>query len=266
VTSLRELQRDLRRAILGAGDDAAAGVVLGDGLGARARLAVYRHHVFSTLTAALQTTFPVVCRLVDERFFGYAADCYIRQGSLPSGPCLFEYGATFPGFLAGFPPCEGLPYLADVARLEWALSVALHAADHVPLEDAALRHLAAEITGEEVLLLDPSFALLASPWPIDRIWLVNQPEADGGATVDLSAGGVWLEVRRREDAVGFRHVDRGTWVFRRALSEGRRLTEAVGETMTADERFDLLPALAALAREGLLRGVRPSLDDEPPRG
>ena len=36
------------------------------------------------------------------RFFGFAADRYIHD-HLPAGPCLFEYGATFPDFLAGFP-------------------------------------------------------------------------------------------------------------------------------------------------------------------
>ena len=44
---------------------------------------------------------PVVCRLVDRRFFAYAADPYIRAHP-PAGPCLFEYGATFPDFLAAF--------------------------------------------------------------------------------------------------------------------------------------------------------------------
>jgi len=41
-----------------------------------------------------EATFPVVCRLVDRRFFGFAADRYIHD-HLPAGPCLFEYGGTF---------------------------------------------------------------------------------------------------------------------------------------------------------------------------
>ena len=101
MPSLREVQRNVRRALLGRGDEEAAAVaVADDGLTAHARLEIYRHHVFTTLTAALQATFPVVCRLVDERFFAYAADQYIRQDP-PSGPCLFEYGARFPRFSPG---------------------------------------------------------------------------------------------------------------------------------------------------------------------
>jgi len=255
VTSLRELQRDVRRALLGRGDDPAAAAVAEDGLTAQARLAIYRHHVFTTLTAALQATFPVVCRLVDERFFAYAADQYIRQDP-PSGPCLFEYGATFPAFLAGFPACEGLPYLADVARLEWAMNRALHAAAGVPLEQAALRAPVSEVDGDEVFSLDPSLSLVASRWPIDRIWQSNQPEADPEATVDLSAGGgVRLEVRRVGDDVVFRGLDPGVFAFRHALAEGHRLAEAVERALAADEAFDLPGGLAAIYRDGLLAGI-----------
>jgi hypothetical protein len=141
VPSLREVESDLRLALLG-GDEAPARTrIRGDGLEPAARLAIYRHHVVTTLTAALQAAFPVVCRLVDERFFAYAAARYI-QVEPPSGPCLFEYGAGFADFLAEFPACRALPYLADVARLEWAMQRALHAADAIPLPIRAMQGVA----------------------------------------------------------------------------------------------------------------------------
>ena len=117
----------------------------------------------------------------------------------PTGPCLFEYGATFPAFLEAFPPCAGHPYLADVARLEWAMNVASHADDAAPIAPAALESVRPEDVGRLVLRLDPSASWLRSPWPIDRIWRANQPDADPAGTVDLAAGGVTLEVRRRDD-------------------------------------------------------------------
>src|SRR5262245_6846901 len=106
MPALRELQHGFRRALL-AGEDAAAADVLGDGLGAPPRIALYRHHVFTPLTAVLEQTYPVVCRLVDRRFFAYTADTYIRREP-PHGPCLFEYGASFGDFLSAFPPCREL--------------------------------------------------------------------------------------------------------------------------------------------------------------
>ena len=133
MSSLRELQAGVRAALLADDERGVAPDVVDDGLSASARLAVYRHHVFTSLTEALEATYPVVCRLVDRRFFGWVADQYVRVRP-PAGPCLFEYGADFAEFVAAFPACAHLPWLADVARLEWAMNAALHAPDALPLE------------------------------------------------------------------------------------------------------------------------------------
>ena len=58
-----------------------------------ARLAIYRHHVSATLTEALEATYPVVVRLVDRRFFAYAADQFIRRHP-PTGPCSSSTGGA----------------------------------------------------------------------------------------------------------------------------------------------------------------------------
>src|SRR5712691_2486272 len=120
---LLELQIQLCQAELG--DDTAEIVadIRGDELDPAARVGIYRNHVFATLGVSLQCTFPVVCRLVDERFFAYAAHEYLREHP-PRSRCLVEYGADFADFLADLEPCQSLPYLADVARFEWALNIA----------------------------------------------------------------------------------------------------------------------------------------------
>src|SRR6266403_1205342 len=100
--------------------------IMGDGLDPAARLNIHRNHYISSLGEALKATYPVACRLVDERFFAYAASEYIKI-SPPRRVCLFEYGEGFPDFLAAFPACASLVYLADVARLEWLINAALHA-------------------------------------------------------------------------------------------------------------------------------------------
>ena len=49
---------------------------------------------------------------------------------------LADYGSDFAGFLAAEEATHGLPYLADVARIERAWVEAYHAPDAVPLEQA----------------------------------------------------------------------------------------------------------------------------------
>ena len=250
MPSLREIESDLRLALLGGDDAPARARIRGDGLEPGARLGIYRHHVVTTLTAALQATFPVVCRLVDERFFAYAADRYV-QAEPPSGPCLFEYGAGFPDFLAEFPPCRPLPYLADVARLEWAMQRGLHAADATPLPMRAIQGAGPELAASLTLRLDPSVSLLRSPYPIDRIWRANQPDVAEPAIVDLGDGATCLEVRRHGDDVILRAIDPAVFAFRRALSAGAHLAVATEEALAADPAFDLGAALVALFDERL---------------
>jgi hypothetical protein len=262
--SLRELQRDLRAALLGGDEAAACGVIRGDGLDPSARLGIYRHHVTTTLTAALQAIFPVVCRLVDARFFAFAADRYIAVEP-PGGPCLFEYGAGFPAFLAGFPPCAGLPYLPDVARLEWALERAWHAPDAAPLPVDALATVAPEDAGGLGLALDPSVTYLESPFTIERIWRANRPGAAEPDRVDAAAGPARLEVRRRGEDAGFRPLDASVFGFRSALAGGHDLGHAALAALAVDPAFDLALALRALFAEELpVAIVTPSHPGESP--
>src|SRR2546427_808792 len=219
MQSLRDVERDFARALLGEADGAVVASILGDGLSPAARLGVYRNHVFSTLTDALEATYPVVCRLVDPRFFAYAVDRYIRACP-PAGPCLFEYGESLPEFLAAFPPCRHLQYLPDVARLEWAINRALHAEDAEPLDPTRLRGLSPEGAARLALRLHPSASFLESRWPVDRVWRANQPGADPDGIVDLDAGGVRLEVRRPGGPGGFRSLAAARSPLRPALAAG----------------------------------------------
>ena len=248
-----ELQASFTRALL-QDDNAVAGAVLGDGLAPEARIALYRHHVLTTLTEVLKAAYPVVCRLVDERFFAYAADCYIRQQP-PTGPCLFEYGASFPRFLATFPPCCELVYLPDVAWLEWALHAVWYAEDAAPLARERLRGVAPDDLGCLTLTCDPAVAYVSSPWPIDRIWRANQPDADPRQTVCLDAGAAYLEVRRLGDDVTWRALAPGTYTFRVALAAHRPLAEACEAALAAAPDFDLATALQALFAEDLVVDV-----------
>jgi hypothetical protein len=247
MPTLRELQAGFRAAMLDGDERAAAAIVLDDGLGASARLAVYRHHVLTSLTATLESTYPVVARLVDRRFFRYAADQYIRRHP-PTGPCLFEYGAALGEFLASFAPSRHLAYLSDVARLEWAMNAALYAPDTASLEPETLRP-------DSAVALHPSVTLLQSPWPIDAIWRANQPDADADP-VDLDAGAVRLQVWRADDEVVFRPLSIADFALRSAIAQAGRLDAAAEAALSADASADLATLVRTLLAEQVL--VRPT--------
>lgn len=244
MLALRDLQARFTDSLFATEDPTLLDLVDGDGLDARARLAVYRHHVLTTLTATLEAAYPVVCRLVDRRFFGYAADAFIRR-HLPTEPCLAEYGAGFPDFLASFPACVALPYLPDVARLEWAVHTAKPHSDAASLDLARLRRVDPRDMAQLRFVPDPSVVFLTSPWPVDKIWKAHQ-EGMSKALPGLQDGAVCLQVHAVGETVAMRVLEPATFAFRDALARGLTLGEAADVTRESHPSFDLQPAILEL--------------------
>lgn len=80
--------------------------------------AIYRNTSARGAVEALRAAYPTVDMLVGDEMFTQVALDY-RGKCPPSGPVLSDYGADFPDFLARQPWTSELPYLADVARLDW---------------------------------------------------------------------------------------------------------------------------------------------------
>ena len=168
-------QSAFRTALFDAGLPAPDGLTGPAGRPVGNRFNVYRNNVVVSLTEALQSSFPVVQKLVGQEFFIAMAGLIIRQHP-PSSPLLMFYGEAMPAFLAGFPPARDLGYLPDIARLELALRQSYHAADAVPVTGAALAAVAPEALPSLRLTLTPATRMIRSQWPIHAIWRFNSVE------------------------------------------------------------------------------------------
>ena len=218
--------------------------VAGDSIPASARLRVYRHHVFHSLATALSATFPTVQALVGEEFFNGLARAFVAS-TLPTQPVLAEYGESFAGFVAGYAPASGLPYLADIARLDWALNAAFHSPPEPRLGVADLAAVPVEQLPAKSIWLAPGAVVVRSAFPIDRIWAAAQPGASN-ETVDLASGGARLLVLRRPDDAGFVPVSAGEAAFLEALAVSHTVEEAAVMALSVEAVFDLSPTFARL--------------------
>jgi hypothetical protein len=237
MPALPELQRGFAAAIFGEGDAPFVDHVR-DGRFPGARLVqIYRNNTFASLTAALEAVYPVVVRLVGDGFFRYAADTYIHAHPSTSGN-LHDFGGRFGAFLATFPAAASLPYLPDVARLEWAYHRVFHAADHPPLALAQLAAVPPAQHGQLVFGLHPATRLLESDYPVLRIWQANQPGA-ADEHVDLDTGGDRLLVFRRALDIEFKRLSAGELRLLRAFSVERRFAEASTAALEAEAQLDL---------------------------
>lgn len=255
MSSLRELQAAIADSVLHGTDRAPETLIRADGLGAGRRLQVYRNNTFGSLTAALKDTFPIVCRLVDERFFAYAAHDYIRAHP-PTAPRLAEYGGGFADFLAAFEPARHLTYLPDVARLEWAVNGAYHAADAPRLDPARIAALPQERYAALRFAAHPSCRLFASEFPVDRIWQAHQPDGDLDTPIDLASGGCRLLIDRHDGDIRFLALDAAGFALARALVDGCTLQDAY-EAAAATGDIDLTGALGTHLARGTFAEIAP---------
>ncbi|MGE0096482.1 MAG: DUF2063 domain-containing protein [Alphaproteobacteria bacterium] len=247
---LLDLQQAMRAGIVGAAPDALAQAVMADGLSHERRIQIYRNHYYVTLIEALAATFPVTHRLVGERFFSAVARRF-AAASPPAGPCLFEYGDGFPALLESLPEAKAHPYLGDVARLEWAMSLSRNAPDVPPLDPAKLRRVAPRDQASLIFVLHPACRLFASRFPAMHIWSANQPDAED-MPIRLDEGHCRLLIHRHDAEVAWRALEPAEYAFLYALRAGRRLEHALAAT--AGTSFDLGGILASLIESGAISG------------
>jgi len=217
------------------------------------RFDVYRNNVFSAGVDALVETFPAVERLVGEAFFHAAARSFL-DATPPTSPILTHIGAEFGTFLDDFPPAAGVPYLGDVARLEYARVMAHHATDADAISISALATVAAEAVGNAVLTPHPSLTLIQSRFPVGSIWAAST-DAAWTADVDMNSAEDVLVVRPALDVETVTLPD-GGGAFLRALLDGLTIETAAEVGATAHDTFELSDHLAGLFASGAFIAIR----------
>jgi len=207
------------------------------------RLRVYRNNFILSLAQALADVFPVLERLVGPEYFGQLARRYVREHPSRSGN-LHDFGREMAAFLTRLPEAEALPYLADVAALEWAWHECFHAAEAPALDVTRLAALSPAALESVRLRLHPAVRLVASRYPILAIWEANQDGAPPERSIALDAGADWLLVARRGLARTLERLEPGEYALLAALGAGATLAEACGAAAAAAPQPDVGGALS----------------------
>jgi len=241
MPTLHELQSAFARSIVELNTDNSevlAHLLATPRLSAANSLNVYRTNVFTNYTAALRDTYPVIERLVGAEFFQQAAQDFVQITPSTSGD-MHDYGENFGLFLSTYLGARELPYLPDVARLEWVQSRVFHGPEAQALDLARLAEVTDEQQTDLCFTLHPASGLVQSRWPILSIWRANQPDATGNETVDLNAGAERVLVIRRktemELQVVLERLSIPEYAVLQALQGGATLGEALEATPESEE-------------------------------
>jgi hypothetical protein len=224
MSELALLQSRMAHGLIGGRYDALAGALRAGSIATDEALDIHRNTATGGLIKALRLSHPTVLALVGDAFFDQMAAAYVRTYP-PTSPWLTGYGASFADVLAG-----DLPYLADVARLDFALEAV--AADALGIEGAGLD------LGDARLTLDRSLRLIALDYPAAAIR--DAVEDDPGAlpAIDVAPRRHALALWRAPGGARLRAIGPLAEAFLSALLGGGDIEAALGDadpsTLVAD--------------------------------
>ncbi|MFC3533338.1 putative DNA-binding domain-containing protein, partial [Vogesella facilis] len=206
------------------------------------------------LMEMLALAYPICRRLLGEEFFEALAREYVRATPSCSGN-LHHYGAALADFIAGFAPCAELPYLPDVARLEWALHHGYYAPDAPCFELAALAAMPQPQWGALRFAPHPACRVLDTRWPLAAIHRWHQPGGEH-TVVDMQQPQPLLLYRDQIGRMQLLVLDAAGCRFAGLLLAGETLAAATDAALTLDAGFDLQAALLRLLQHGCLSALK----------
>lgn len=224
---------------LNASNQTLSGLASRRGPSSEKRFAVYRNNAIVNTRTHLAAVFPVVEALIGVDAFNEIARRFIVSHP-PKSPVLLEYGVGFDDFLRAEDAFRRVPYLGDVAALEWARYQAYHAADAVPIEVSVLSEIDPTALGDVTLTLHPSLCVLRSAWPITSIWYAHQQADPSAALKDIVFEPQSALIVRPDMEVQLRTLSADAAAMLAAFQRGETLNSAF--EAAADEGSDDLSA------------------------
>ncbi|KVG81696.1 hypothetical protein WJ36_13960 [Burkholderia ubonensis] len=217
----------------------------------RANIDVYRNNVRLNRIAALADAFTHVVTLVGSDYFRSLARAYVIATPATSAN-LHDDGAGLPAFIRSFAPAADLPYLGDVAEVDWLMLRAYYADDSTPLNCASLAGLGLERFAAASLRLSASVGVARSAkWPIADIVAMHE----GGPPASLDSGGQAVLVWRENFDIRSRAIRDDETLVVAALMSGASIESALSLASG-----DPIPLLAHLFSHELVHAIKEPKD------
>lgn len=221
-------------------------------------LAAYRGNVGALAERALGAAYPTVCQLMGDDAFAALARALWQAHPAEVGD-MACWGGALADFFNDTEGVPDAPYLADVARLDWAVHRAGFAADGTD----SVPGLSLLGSGEaEQLWLQwaPGAGGLSSDWPVVTIWQAHRSEAAGRFAPVQSA----LERGQAEHAWWWRQgwrvevtaLDAATACFHAGIDLGLSLAQCLSQVLALHPHFDFTRWLHTALQAGWLAAVR----------
>lgn len=205
------------------------------------RLSIYRSNSAGACHRALELIYPVCRTIVGNAFFRHLGARYISR--YPSR--LFDlnhYGEHWPQFLhhslkTGAALRE-LPYLAELAQLEWHYHAAYYAADDPAFDFTALQRVEETRQNDIIWQSSASLSLIHTDFPLCAIWQANQKSSTTASGVSGLSEREYLCIHRHQFTLQLMRVDRLSHQLLQKIVENKTMGELVEQFgSTVEERL-----------------------------
>lgn len=202
------------------------------------RLQIYQNNVVGSLAMAMQLTYPLIVILTGESFAENVMRSFVRENP-PRQACLARYGEGFDRYIESCAPARSLPYLADIARLEWAMNESLYAKDDGALDPSDLQNVLGCELADMTLSLRSSVRLMESRWPLLAIReFCLQENKDESQTLDLDQGGCKVMIYRPFLSAEIESPDSSEYDFLKGVKEGSSLGDILENVLQTHPDFN----------------------------
>jgi hypothetical protein len=184
---------------------------------------VYRRGYMARLTEALGETFEACWWVLGDDDFLSLAQAFISQ-NISQTYDLSDYGFEFPEFLDRSGACDDIPFVAHLARFEWAFKTIFHK-KNLPSETVDWQT-ASFGQGEARFHLAPSALLFHAPFSVYEIWRRREQKIDELNSVDWSSEEN-LILFKRDSQVYVKRLDSTTFALMESLASGMNLENSI---------------------------------------
>ncbi len=144
------------------------------------RMRVYADGYVARLHEALCEVFEAVRFVIGEQRFFTLSSAYAK--AYPSHDYnLSLAGRHFPAFAGADPLAASLPFIGNLAALEWRVCLAFRASLQPPLDPEKLATIPADSWDRLRFHFQPDTVVVASDWPIVDIWAARKQPREGVA-------------------------------------------------------------------------------------
>ena len=223
-------------------------VAVPPGVDVSTRLGVYSDGYPARLREALLEAFPAVAKILGDGSLASMVERYRPQ--VPTGWCNLNFvGRALPNFLLSDRLAEELPFLPDLARLEWCVVECFHARVGEPFDLATAASWELDDWARARIAFQPGVALVSSPWPIHELRAARERERSE-IDVDLVGRPQSVWVYRQGFEVVTELLDEVEAGIAQGLLEGRTLGDVMrqveAEGADAGSVLDLFARFATL--------------------